>query len=230
MVRGLRPLCPVTSLALPRSRAAGLPARLALAWAVGAIGCGSFGGPGPPERSIEGTYRGSWHFGIYDPDTIARGNNAPPYPQLHGSISCPAEFRVSSQDDRSIRGDFALSPPGPFSACVSQQPGFCSDQLIATFCRQVSGTLEGEAFSTGSPSATTILFTFRMRIANTEGRAALSRFLGCTVVAEEKDVFSGGVSEDVRASAFVDATALCGQPGLERVDMSIRLEASRVAQ
>ena len=53
---------------------------------------------------------------------------------------------------------------------------------------------------------------------------------GATLVAEEKDVFSGGVQEDVRASAFVQATALCGQPGLERVDMSIRLEASRVAQ
>jgi hypothetical protein len=230
LVWGLRQPCPVTLLPFHRSGTAGMAARLTLAWAIGAIGCGSLGGPGAPERSIEGTYQGSWHFGIYDPDTIARGNNAPPNPQLHGSISCPAEFRVSSQDDRSIRGDFALSPPGPFSACVSQRPGFCSDELIATFCRQVSGTLEGEAFSTGSPEAKTILFTFRMRIANSEGRAALSRFLGCTVVAEEKDVFSGGVTEDVRATAFVDATALCAQPGLERVDLSIRLEAARVAQ
>jgi hypothetical protein len=191
------------------------------------MACGSLGGPGAPERSIVGSYNGSWHFGIYNPDTIARGDD-PPGAKLHGYISCPGELRVTSQDGRSIRGDFSLSPPGPFSACVSQEPGFCSDDLVVMFCRNVSGSLSGEAFSNGSQSAKTILFNFGMRIADVEGRAALSRFLGCTVVHEEENVFSGGVSEDVRASAFVQATAECGgRAGLGRVDVSLRLEAAR---
>lgn len=174
-----------------------------------------------------GAYRGSWHFGIYDADTIARGDD-PPGARLRGSITCPAEFRVTQQKDKKISGEFALLSRGPFSSCVSQEAGFCSDAIIETFCRPVSGTIAGEAFSTGSPAATTILFTFRMRIADSEGRAALSRFLGCTVVAEEKDVFSGGVSDDVRAEAFVDATAVCnGQAGLDRVDVATRLTAQR---
>jgi hypothetical protein len=213
-----------------RRDARGTAAGVALTAAVAAVGCGSLGGPGDPERSIAGTYRGSWHIGIWDPDTIARGDD-PPGAHAHGFISCPAEFRVTKQHDKSINGDFALMPPGPFSTCTSQQPGFCSDDRVATFCRQVSGTLAGEAFSNGNPNHRTILFTFRMRIAEAEGRAALSRFVGCPVVAEEKDVFSGGVTDDLRAEAFVHATAACnGHAGLDRVDVSIRLTAERVPQ
>jgi hypothetical protein len=197
--------------------------------AIGAAGCGSLTGPGDPERSIVGSYRGSWSFGIYDADTIARGDD-PPGARLHGSISCPADFRVTAQDDKSIKGDFALLPPGPFSSCVSQQPGFCSVDRIAAFCRPVSGTLTGEAFSTGAPDPDTILFMFRMRIPGMSARESLSHFIGCTVVALHEDVFSGGVAHDADANAFMDATVECGgRSGLGRADVAVSLRAERVA-
>jgi hypothetical protein len=61
------------------------------------------------------------------------------------------------------------------------------------------------------------------------GRDALSRFVGCTVVAEQQEVFKGGVTSDVTATAFTEATADCGgEAGLERVDLAIRLEGERV--
>lgn len=205
----------------------GFNAFSAFACAVMTMACGSLGGPGAPERSIVGTYSGSWHFGIYNPDTIARGDD-PPNVTARGFINCPGELRITSQDDRSIRGDFSLSQPGPYTACVSQEPGFCRNELIVAFCRDVSGSLSGEAFSNGAPSAKTILFTFDMRIPDAPARAALSQFLGCTVVHEERNVFTGGVQEDVRASASREVTADCeGRAGLDRVDLSVRLEAAR---
>jgi hypothetical protein len=185
-------------------------------------------GPSDPERSIVGTYRGEWRFGIYDPETIARGDD-PPGVQSRGWIYCPGEFHVTEQDGKDISGRFELRPHREVS-CTSRQEGFCTDALAATFCRQVSGTIDGEAFSTGSPTARTILFEFRMRVAASEGRAALSQFLGCSVVSQEKDVFTGGVQDDRDATAFLQATAECaGQGGLDRIDVAILLSAGRVA-
>jgi hypothetical protein len=206
------------------SRVQGGAAVAAVALATAAAACG-LTGPGDPERSIVGTYRGSWIFGIHDPHTIATGDD-PPGGQGRGWIYCPGELQVTEQDGKDIRGRFELQGPG--RSCHPSDGGVCSDAVIAKFCRPISGTLKGEAFSTGSPSATTILFEFRMTIAQSEGRAALGRFIGCTVIAEENEVFKGGVREDVSASAFVDATADCdGQAGLNRVDVSVRLEAAR---
>jgi hypothetical protein len=199
----------------------------ALTLVIATAGCG-LTGPGDPERSIVGTYRGTWTFGVHDPDTIARGDD-PPGVHSRGWINCPGEFQVTEQDGKDIKGRFELRPPGP-ATCDPRNGGFCSDAIIAKFCRQISGTLKGEAFSTGSPEPRTILFKFRMTVAQSEGRAALGQFIGCTVVAEEKDVFTGGVRDDVEASADAQATVECGgQAGLDRVDIAILLSAGRVA-
>jgi hypothetical protein len=190
-------------------------------------GCG-LTGPSDPERSIVGTYRGEWAFGIYDPDTIARGDD-PPDVQSRGWIHCPGEFQVTEQDGKDISGRFELQPRAQMS-CTSRQEGFCSEALAAKFCRQVTGTIDGEAFSTGSPEARTILFEFHMRVEQSAGRAALGQFIGCSVVAQEKDVFTGGVRDDMDATASMSATAECaGQAGLDRVDVAILLRAGRVA-
>ena len=189
-------------------------------------GCG-LTGPSDPERPIVGTYRGQWKFGIYDPDTIARGDD-PPGAQSHGWVYCPGELQVTAQDGKDIEGRFELRPSERVE-CHSGQDGFCSDAIVAKFCRTVAGTLRGEAFSTGSPEARTILFEFSMTIGQSHGRAALSNFVGCTVVAEEKDVFTGGVRDDVSATADAQATAEChGHAGLDRVDVAILLTAGRV--
>lgn len=183
--------------------------------------------PSDPERSIVGTYRGQWKFGIYDPDTIARGDD-PPGVQSRGWVYCPGEFQVTAQNGKDIEGRFELRPPER-AECHSSQGGFCSDAIVAKFCRVVSGTLTGEAFSTGSPEARTILFEFRMTIGQSAGRAALENFVGCTVVAEEKEVFTGGVTDDVSATAHAQATAECrGHAGLDRIDVAILLTAGRV--
>jgi hypothetical protein len=184
-------------------------------------------GPGEPERSVVGTYAGQWHFGIHDPDTIGRGTNDGEY---QGFIACPGSLEVSAQDGKNIRGQFALSTEG-ITSCSSQQANFCSEAKIAAFCRDVAGTLEGEAFSGGAPSAKTILYEFRIKVAGQEGRAALSLLTGCRVVGAKEDWFSGGVTEDVSASAFTAMTAECdGHAGLQRVDMSIDLRATRVGR
>jgi hypothetical protein len=199
----------------------------ALTLVIATVGCG-LTGPGDPERSIVGTYRGQWAFSVYDPDSIARGDD-PPGVQIRGSIHCPGEFQVTEQDGKDIKGRFELRPPG-LATCDSRNAGFCSDAMIAKFCRQISGTVKGEAFSTGSPEPTTILFKFRMTVAQSEGRAALGQFVGCTVVAEEKDMFTGGVRNDLEASADAQVTVECGgQAGLDRVDIAILLRAGRVA-
>lgn len=196
----------------------------AVAIATAAAAC-SLTGPGDPERSIVGRYRGSWIFGIHDPHTIATGDD-PPGEHARGWVYCPGEIEVTHQDGKDISGRFELQ--GPARSCHGTHDGFCSDALLAKFCRPISGTLKGEAFSTGAATVTTILYEFRMSIAQSEGRAALGRFIGCTIISEENEVFKGGVREDVTASAFVDATADCdGQAGLNRVDVSVRLEAAR---
>jgi hypothetical protein len=199
----------------------------ALAFAtVAATACG-LTGPADPERSVVGTYRGQWHFGIHDPDTIGRGISAGSY---HGFIACPGFLDITRQDGKDIRGSFGLSADG-ITSCISQQPGFCSQERVAAFCREMSGTLEGEAFSTGSPTAETILYEFRVRMAGQGGRAALSRLTGCNVVGAVEEWFSGGVTHDVTASAFIDVTAECGgYADLQRVDISMRLDAARVGQ
>lgn len=200
---------------------------LAFTFVTATAGCG-LTGPGDPERSIVGTYRGQWKFGIYDAHAIARGNDSPGV-QSRGWIHCPGELQVTEQDGKDIKGRFELRPPDAFAACNSLQGGFCSDAIVAKFCRQVSGTLKGEAFSTGNPDPRTILFKFRMTVAQSEGRDALGRFVGCTVVAEERDVFTGGVTDDVNATADAQATVECdGQAGLNRVDVAILLNAARV--
>ena len=212
-------------------QAAGLGRALTRAASVGALviatvtatACG-LNGPGDPERSVVGTYRGQWHFGIYDPDTIGRGTAGGSY---HGFISCPGFLEIAGQDGRDIRGSFGLSAEGIIS-CTSQQPNFCSVPRVAAFCREVSGTLEGEAFSTGSPRAETILYEFRIRIAGQGGRSALGRLTGCNVVGAPEEWFSGGVTDDVSASAFTTVTAECGgHADLQRVDISVRLDAAR---
>lgn len=193
--------------------------------AIAVCACG-LTGPGKPERQIVGRYRGSWIFGIYNPDTIARGSD-PPGDHSRGFVYCPGELQITRQDGRDIEGRIELQGPG--RSCHSRDASFCTDTLIAKFCRPVSGTLKGEAFSTGAPSATTILFEARIAIGQSEGRAALSRLVGCTVVAEQQEVFKGGVRMDVTASASTDATAECGgEAGLERIDLAIRLDAERV--
>ena len=198
----------------------------AVALATAAAACG-LTGPGDPERSIVGTYRGSWIFGIHDPHTIATGDD-PPGNHSRGWIYCRGELQVTEQDGKDIRGRFELQ--GPAGLCHPTDSAVCSDAALARFCRPISGTLKGEAFSTGAKTVTTILFEFRMTIAPSEGRAALSRFIGCTVIAEENEVFKGGVREDVSASAFNAATAECGgEAGLHRVDISVRMEGTRVA-
>ena len=197
-----------------------------LAATITASACG-LTGPADPERSVVGTYAGQWHFGIHDPDTIGRGTNAGEY---QGFIACPGSLEIAAQDGKDIRGQFTLSTQG-VTSCTSQQPDFCSESKVAAFCRSVSGTLEGEAFSAGAPSATTILYEFRIKIAGQEGRAALSLLTGCRVVEAKEDWFSGGVAEDVSASAFTAMTAECdGHADLQRVDMSVDLRASRVGR
>lgn len=206
-------------------RGAASTGALALA-AVTATGCG-LTGPGDPERSVVGTYRGQWHFSIYDPDTIGRGTTESRY---QGFIACPGSLEIAEQDGKDIRGLLAVSTDG-ITSCTSQQPNFCSESKVAAFCRNVSGTLEGEAFSTGSPSAKTILYEFRIRIAGQEGRSALSRLTGCNVVGAQEDWFSGGVTDDVRASAFTTVTAECaGFADLQRVDIALDFNAERVGK
>ena len=120
-------------------------------------------------------------------------------------------------------------PPGPFSTCVSRQPGFCSAELIAAFCRPISGTLTGEAFSAGNPKPDQILFKVRLRIPGLSARESLSQFIGCPVVAAHQDFFTGGVLHDAEASAHMDATVACGgRSGFDRVDVAVTLRASRV--
>ena len=196
----------------------------AVALATAAAACG-LTGPGDPERSIVGTYRGSWVFGIHEPNTIL--GDDPPVSTARGWVYCPGEIEITDQDGKDINGRFSLQ--GPARQCHGPADGFCSDALLAKFCRPVSGTLKGEAFSTGAHTVTNILFEFRLAIAQSEGRAALGRFLGCTVIAEENQVFKGGVSEDVTANAHAEASAECGgDAGLDRVDVSIRMQGARV--
>jgi len=195
---------------------------LALA-TVTAAACG-LTGPGYPERSVVGTYQGQWHFSIYDPDTIGRGTTGGSH---HGFIACPGFLEIARQDGKDIRGSFGVSAEG-MTSCTSQEANFCSVPRVAAFCREVSGTLDGEAFSTGSPSAETILYEFRIRIAGQEGRSALGRLTGCNVVGAAEDWFSGGVTDDVSATAFTTVTAECGgYADLQRVDISVRLDATR---
>jgi len=145
----------------------------------------------------------------------------------YGFISCPGFLEIAGQDGKDIRGSFGLSAEG-ITSCTSQQPNFCSVPRGAAFCREVSGTLEGEAFSTGSPRAETILYEFRIRIAGQGGRSALGRLTGCDVVGAPEEWFSGGVPNDVSASAFTTVTAECGgYADLQRVDISVRLAAVR---
>ena len=198
-----------------------------LALAAASAGC-RLTGPGDPERSIVGLYRGQWSFGIHDPRTIATGDD-PPGAQSHGWVRCPAEFQVTSQDDKDISGRFELLPPNGFSSCGSRREGFCSPALIAAFCRPISGTFRGEAFSQGAREVTTILFEFRMSVAQADGADALGRFIGCRVVARQSEVFKGGVREDRDATAFMDATVDCGgQAGIGNADVAILLSAQRV--
>jgi hypothetical protein len=195
---------------------------LAIATAT-ATACG-LTGPGNPERAVVGTYRGQWHFGIHDPDTIGRGAAGGSY---QGFIACPGFLEIAEQHGKDIRGSFGVSAQG-ITSCTSQQSNFCSDSKVAAFCREVSGTLEGEAFSTGSPRAETILYEFRIRIAGQGGHSALSRLTGCNVVGALEEWFSGGVTDDVTASAFTTVTAECGgYADLQRVDIDVRLDAAR---
>ena len=211
--------------------AAGLGRALTRAAAAGALviatvtatACG-LNGPGDPERSVVGTYRGQWHFAIYDPDTIGRGAAGGGY---HGFISCPGYLEIAEQDGKDIRGSFGVSAQG-ITSCDSQQSRFCSESKVAAFCREVSGTLEGEAFSTGSATATTILYEFGIRIAGQRGRSALSRLTGCNVVGAHEEWFSGGVTDNLTAGASTAMTAECGgYADLQRVDINVRLDAAR---
>lgn len=197
---------------------------------IGLVGSASCGltGPGDPERSIVGTYRGEWRFGVYDPNTIARGDD-PPGVESRGWVHCPAEFQVMAQDGKDISGRFELRTRSPMS-CTFRQEGFCTEAMAAQFCRQLSGTFRGEAFSNGAPNPSTILFKFRMSVAQADGRAALEQFVGCPVIAQESDVFTGGVWEDRTADASMQMTADCGgRAGLGRVDLAVLLAADRVA-
>ena len=188
-----------------------------------AAGCG-LTGPGDPERTVVGSYHGQWHFGIYDADTIGRGTAGGGY---QGFIACPGFLEIAKQDGKDIRGSFAVSSQGPTS-CTSQQSNFCSASKVAAFCRDVSGTLEGEAFSTGSPSAQTILYELQITIAGQRGRSALSRLTGCNVVGALEDWFSGGVTDDIAAGAYTAVTAECGgYADLQRTDIALRLDAAR---
>lgn len=206
---------------------AGLVRALTRAASAGALviatGCG-LSGPGNPERSVVGIYRGQWSFGIHDPDTVGRGVAEGRY---HGFIACPGFLEIAAQDGKDIRGSFGVSAQGTTS-CNSQQSDFCSASRVAAFCRDVSGTLEGEAFSTGSPAAQTILYEFGIRIAGQRGLLALSRLTGCNVVGAKEEWFSGGVTDDVSATAFTDVTAECGgYADLQRVDITLSLSAAR---
>lgn len=197
-----------------------------VAAAMTANACG-LTGPGDPERSVVGTYVGQWHFGIHDPDTIGRGTNGGEY---QGFIACPGSLDISAQDGQDIRGQFTVSTDG-ISSCTSQQSSFCSDSKVAAFCRNVAGTLEGEAFSAGGSIARTILYEFRIKVAGQEGLSALSLLTGCRVVGAHEDWFSGGVTEDISANAFTTVTAECdGHAGLQRVDMSVDLTGARVGR
>lgn len=218
------------SLMSPRQSAAlgRAPTRIAFALAlaiaaVTATACG-LSGPGDPERSVVGTYRGQWSFGIHDPDTVGRGVAQGSY---HGFIACQGFLEIASQDGKDIQGSFGISGQGTTS-CNSQQANFCSPARVAAFCRDLSGTLDGEAFSTGSPIAQTILYEFGIRIAGERGRPALSRLTGCNVVGAIEEWFSGGVTDNVSATAFTDVTAECGGfADLQRVDITLRLNATR---
>jgi hypothetical protein len=197
-----------------------------VATTITASACG-LTGPADPERSVVGTYVGQWTFGIHDPDTIARGTNDGEY---QGFIACPGSLEISAQNGQDIHGQFTLSPDG-ITSCTSQGSGFCADSKVAAFCRNVAGTLEGEAFSAGAPSARTILYEFRIAVGGQEGRSALSLLTGCRVVGAQEDWFSGGVTEDVSASASTAVTAECdGHADLQRVDMSVRLTGTRVGR
>lgn len=183
-------------------------------------------GPGNPERSIVGTYRGQWTFGIYEPDTIAHGDD-PPNAPYRGFIDCPGELEVTAQHGKDISGRLELQPPTRMS-CRQQREGFCSEAVAATFCRSISGTFDGQAFSSSLP-AERILFQFRVKVAPATGRAALENFVGCPVASQEEETFGGDVWHDSVAFASMQLTAECGgRAGLGRVDVAIMLQASRV--
>jgi len=193
----------------------------------GSAGCNP-AGPGRPERSIVGTYRGQWTFGIYEPDTIAHGDD-PPNAPYRGFIDCPGELQVTVQHGKDISGRLELQPRTPMSSCSSRRDGFCSETVEATFCRSLSGTFDGQAYSSSLPTAESIVFQFRMKVAQATGRAALEDFVGCPVASQEKDVFGGDVWHDSVASASMQLTAECGsRAGLGRVDVAIMFQGSRV--
>ena len=135
---------------------------------------------------------------------------------------------MTEQKGKGIRGTFELRPQLRIS-CDSREAGFCSENLSAKFCRQISGTFQGEAFSSGAREPLSIYFKFGMEVEGTIDAVALGRVTGCPVTRGDT-LFHGGVYRDAYATADAQVTVDCGgAAGLGRIDLAVLLSADRVS-
>jgi hypothetical protein len=212
-----------------RVRRCGCLAVMALGGVLAA--CDSANAPKSPAGfSLTGDYVLSWGFLMADEGSLVTPSGPFNIDQIHGTIYCPGQFKVTQQTNDRIAGTFReLSGT---SDCFSQQPNFCALPGVLTFCRDVSGTWSGTFFMALLPQNIGANVSF----STSDGRSSVEALTGCHVVSIRNPA-TGLVSfllpDSTRSSLLVSggaATATIDCPsstGFGRADVAVLLHGGR---